>query len=214
MRNSNDAIVLSIPRRYLNYSSMSTLAKLEMKENSSVSIRKLPEYPTTEYTSIMQSIRTAVTCRSRARYPLSRLFLRARFEYTQSEVLTSTSIRGGACTPIAEYSLAFPTGAEICSGYRPCGRLTVRPLVSSTGGILAGCPPRAECRVYSRSGAPTTTVGGSTMVVADRAPARLRPAASGGPTLPGVRACRGIPRGGPYLSTDGVDGGPTETRHP
>lgn len=52
------------------------------------------------------------------------------------------------------------------------------------------------------------------MVVADRAPARLQPAASGGPTLPGVRACRGIPKGAPYLSTDGVDGGPTETRHP
>lgn len=52
------------------------------------------------------------------------------------------------------------------------------------------------------------------MVVADRAPARLgRPQVGVQRYLGYVRAV-GSRGGGPYLSTDGVDGGPTETRHP
>lgn len=117
----------------------------------------------------------------RAGYALSRLFLtRERPEYSDVQSTNEYKYsRGSVLYPDHDrgtqnlkfyplfwfVSKIFP-GIGSADGLRFVRWYRV-PVVFSRG------VRRARSVAYSRSGAPTTTVGGSTMVVADRAPARL-----------------------------------------
>lgn len=160
-------------------------------------------------------LRSHVKHKPRAGYALSRLFLtRQRPEYSDLQSTNKYKYSRGL-VPYTVHDCGT-RDLEFCPLFRfvleffrvPVPRtITVRPLVSSTGGILAGCPPRAECRVLAER----CTDYNCRRLDDDRRRPRTSAtwsAASGGPTLPGVRACCGIPRGGGgYLSTDGASTG-------
>jgi len=151
-------------------------------------------------------LRSHVTHGSHARYPLSRFFLtREWFEYSDTHnplqafagmritIHRSQDFESRLFSRFVSKFFRVPilqTGLQFVRWYRV-------PVIFSRG------VRRARSVAYSRSGAPTTTVGGSTIVVADRAPARL-----GRPQV-GVQRYRG------YVRAVGSRGGaPTETRHP
>lgn len=182
---------------------MSTLAKLEMKENCQSIL------PRIHVCTRLSALRSRVNLvPDTASCPGSSLGRAIRVEVFAGggggrvRTAVRTAITGRRASLV---SPAFPTRAENCIS--PALRTaTVRPPVIYSRGVSAA---RGVSRVLADWCTDYNCKRLDDGRRRPRRPARLRPAASGGPTLPGVRACRGIPRGGPYLSTDGA-----ETRHP
>lgn len=156
--------------------------------------------------SVTQSVRTAnfvpgTSCHD--------FFIQARLEFWSPSPLMSTR---GACSITGRWISSVPLFRFVSKFFRVP---VLRAVYGSSASIewyrwYSRGVRRVRSVAYLRSGAPTTTVSGSTTVVADRAPARLDRPQVGVQRYRGYVRAGGILRGAPtYLLTASTGALPT-----